>query len=62
MSIAPSVEKLNAIKGMLVIFVSPELSLGRDLVIQMSVRCGRPPSAFHGFLSGAYLGIPYDLP
>ena len=35
-------------------FVSPELSSGRDLVIQMSVR--RPPSAIHGFLSGAYLG------
>ena len=34
-------------------FVSPELSSGRDLVIQMSVR--RPPSAVHGFLSGAYL-------
>ena len=43
------------------VFVSPELSSGRDLVIQMSVRrvaCGvrRPPSAVHGFLSGAYLG------
>ena len=37
------------------VFVSPELSSGRDLVIQMSVR--RPPSAVHGFLSGAYLGI-----
>ena len=37
------------------VFVSPELSSGRDLVIQMSVR--RPPSAIHGFLSGAYLGI-----
>ena len=37
------------------IFVSPELSSGRDLVIQMSVR--RAPSAVHGFLSGAYLGI-----
>ena len=36
------------------IFVSPELSSGRDLVIQMSVR--RAPSAVHGFLSGAYLG------
>ena len=35
--------------------VSPELSSGRDLVIQMSVR--RAPSAVHGFLSGAYLGI-----
>ena len=35
-------------------FVSPELSSGRDLVIQMSVR--RVPSAVHGFLSGAYLG------
>ena len=34
------------------IFVSPELSSGRDLVIQMSVR--RPPSMV--FLSGAYLG------
>ena len=34
------------------IFVSPELSSGRDLVIQMSVR--RAPSAVHGFLSGAY--------
>ena len=38
-----------------IIFVSPELSSGRDLVIQMSVR--RAPSAIHGFLSGAYLGI-----
>ena len=43
------------------LFVSPELSSGRDLVIQMSVRhaaCGvhRPPSAVHGFLSGVYLG------
>ena len=36
------------------VFVSPELSSGRDLVIQMSVR--RVPSAVHGFLSGAYLG------
>ena len=41
--------------------VSPELSSGRDLVIQMSVRCvpsavRRLPSAVHGFLSGAYLG------
>ena len=36
------------------IFVSPELSSGRDLVIQMSVR--RVPSAVHAFLSGAYLG------
>ena len=35
-------------------FVSPELSSGRDLVIQMSVR--RPPSAANVFLSGAYLG------
>ena len=34
--------------------VSPELSSGRDLVIQMSVR--RVPSAVHVFLSGAYLG------
>ena len=40
---------------MLTLFVSPELSSGRDLVIQMSVR--RPLSAVHGFLSGAYLGI-----
>ena len=43
-----------------VLFVSPELSSGRDLVIQMSgAACGvrRPPSAVHGFLSGAYLGI-----
>ena len=45
----------------LIFIVSPELSSGRDLVIQMSVRrvpsavC-RPPSAVHGFLSGAYLG------
>ena len=43
------------------IFVSPELSSGRDLVIQMSVRRAasavrRLPSAVHGFLSGAYLG------
>ena len=38
----------------IVIFVSPELSSGRDLVIQMSVR--RVPSAVRGFLSGAYLG------
>ena len=42
-------------------FVSPELSSGKDLVIQMSVRraaCSvlRSPSAVHGFLSGAYLG------
>ena len=37
-----------------ILFVSPELSSGRDLVIQMSVR--RVPSAVHGFLSGAYLG------
>ena len=37
-----------------VVFVSPELSSGRDLVIQMSVR--RPLSAVHGFLSRAYLG------
>ena len=36
-----------------ILFVSPELSSGRDLVIQMSVR--RAPSAVHGFLSGAYL-------
>ena len=38
------------------IFVSPELSSGRDYVIQMSVR--RPPSVF---LSGAFLGnrMPY---
>ena len=36
------------------LFVSPELSSGRDLVIQMSVR--RPPSAVYGFLSRAYLG------
>ena len=36
-----------------VVIVSPELSSGRDLVIQMSVR--RAPSAVHGFLSGAYL-------
>ena len=36
------------------LFVSPELSSGRDLVIQMSVQ--RVPSAVHGFLSGAYLG------
>ena len=43
------------------LFVSPELSSGRDLVIQMSVR--RAPSAVccplsvvRGFLSGAYLG------
>ena len=35
------------------VFVSPELSSERDLVIQMSVR--RAPSAVHGFLSGAYL-------
>ena len=35
------------------VFVSPELSTRRDLVIQMSVR--RAPSAVHGFLSGAYL-------
>ena len=46
----------------LAVFVSPELSSGRDLVIQMSVRravCGvrRPPSAVHVFLSGAYLRI-----
>ena len=34
--------------------VSPELSSGRDLVIQMSVRSA--PSAIHGFLSRAYLG------
>ena len=46
------------------IFVSPELSSGRDLAIQMSVRrapCGvrRAPSVF--FLSGAFLGnrMPY---
>ena len=38
----------------LLIFVSPELSSGRDLVIQMSVR--RTASAVHVFLSGAYLG------
>ena len=43
-----------------VVFVSPELSSGRDLVIQMSVRRAasavrRPPSMV--FLSGAYLGI-----
>ena len=37
-----------------VIFVSPELSSGRNLVIQMLVR--RAASAVHGFLSGAYLG------
>ena len=36
------------------LFVSPELSSGRELVIQMSVR--RAPSAVHVFLSGAYLG------
>ena len=45
------------------VFVSPELSSGRDLVIQKYL-CGvrraasafrRPPSAVHGFLSGAYL-------
>ena len=36
------------------VFVSPELSSGRDIVIQMSVR--RAASAVHGFLSGAYLG------
>ena len=34
-------------------FVSPELSSGRDLVIQMSVL--RPPYAVRDFLSGAYL-------
>ena len=34
-------------------FVSPELSSGRDLVIQMPVR--RPPSAVRYFLSEAYL-------
>ena len=37
-----------------VIFVSPELSSGRDSVVQMSVR--RAASAVHGFLSRAYLG------
>ena len=36
------------------LLVSPELSSGRDLVIQMSVR--RVPSAVHVFLSGIYLG------
>ena len=36
------------------LFVSPELSSGRDLVIQMSVR--RAGSAVRVFLSGAYLG------
>ena len=36
------------------LFVSPELSSGSDLVIQMSVR--RAGSAVHVFLSGAYLG------
>ena len=51
--------------GRILIFVSPELSSGRDLVIQMCVcaACSvrrppsavrRPPSMF--FLSGAYLG------
>ena len=40
----------------LTLFVSPELSSGTDLVIQMSVR--RPPSVFFFFLSGAYLGNP----
>ena len=40
------------------IFVSSELSSGRDLVIQMSVR--RAPSAV--FLSGAYLGNRMTYP
>ena len=39
------------------IFVSPELSSGRDLGIQMSVR--RPASTVYIFLSGAFLGVPY---
>ena len=39
---------------MSVIFVSPELSSGRDLAIQMSVR--HAASAVCAFLSGAYLG------
>ena len=41
------------------LFVSPELSSGRDLVIQMSV--WRPPSNVRNFLSGAYLenGMTY---
>ena len=41
--------------GLAIFIVSPELSSGRDFVIQMSVR--RAASAVHGFLSGAYLGI-----
>ena len=36
------------------LFVSPELSSGRDLVIQMSVRHAGSP--IHVFLSRAYLG------
>ena len=46
----------------MIFIVSPELSSGRDIVIQTSVRraaCGvrRPQSAVHVFfLSGAYLG------
>ena len=42
-----------------VVFVSPELSSGRDLVIQMSVR--HAPRAVRDFLSGAFLGnrMPY---
>ena len=52
--------KKNVIRTDDLVFVSPELSSGRDLVIQMSVRRAtsavrRPLSAIHGFLSGAYL-------
>ena len=51
------------VKEMLaLVFVSPELSSGRDLVIQMSVR--RPPSAVRRpwFFVRSISGEPYDLP
>ena len=51
------------------IFVSPELSSGRDLVIQMSVRRAlsavrRPPSAVRRpwFFVRSISRDPYDLP
>ena len=49
------------------VFVSPELSLGRDLVIQMSVRramCAvhRSPSAVRVFFVRSKSREPYDLP
>ena len=47
--------KLGGKYKICIIFVSPELSSGSDLVIQMSVRCAT--SAVHVFLSGAYLRI-----